>query len=125
VLPKDTARALAPAVLSAELRARSADMKARQSAKIRELISALVTEGFRTLEEQAKVLGLSRSTTWTIAKANHKSSGLSGTIINRILLAPQLPPRARGILLEYVREKCAGLYGHKDAQRRRFAARLR
>jgi predicted DNA-binding transcriptional regulator AlpA len=73
-----------------------ADMKARQSAKIRELREALVASGFLTLDEQSKVLGLSRSTTWTILKGNHKASGLSAAIIDRMLAAPRLPPaRAR------------------------------
>ena len=101
-----------------------ADMKTRQSLKIRELGQALVGAGFLTLDEQAKALGLSRSTTWTILKASHKSSGLSATIINRMLASPQLPPLARSRILEYVEEKAAGLYGGSRTQRRRFAARL-
>src|SRR5262249_11704985 len=43
-------------------------MKARQSAKIREIAEALVCAGFVKLDAQAKVLGLCRSTTWTILK---------------------------------------------------------
>jgi len=53
-----------------------AEMKARQAAKIRELGHALVDSGFMTLDEQAKALGLARSTTWTILRASHKGSGL-------------------------------------------------
>jgi hypothetical protein len=48
------------------------EMKARQAAKIRELGHALVDGGFLTLDEQSKVLGLARSTTWTILRASHK-----------------------------------------------------
>ena len=99
-------------------------MKARQSSKIRELGGALVTAGFLTLDEQATALGLCRSTTWTMLKANYKASGLSATIINRMLAAPQLPPLVRAKVLEYVEEKAAGLYGHSKTQRRRFTARL-
>jgi hypothetical protein len=99
-------------------------MKARQSSKIRELRDALLSAGFVTLDRQAKALGLSRSTTWTILKGNHKASGLSASIISRMLAAPQLPPLARSKILEYVEEKAAGLYGGSRAQRRRFAARL-
>lgn len=98
--------------------------KARQSSKIKELGEALIASGFRTLDQQAKVLGLSRSTTWTLLKANHKSSGLSATIITRVLMAPQLPPPVRAKILEYVEEKAAGLYGHNSTQRRRFIAHL-
>ena len=101
-----------------------AALKARQAAKIRELGDALVTAGFATLDEQAEVLGLSRSTTWTILKANHKASGLSASIINRMLAAPRLPTSARAKLLEYIREKSAGLYGGNRSQLRRFANRV-
>lgn len=99
-------------------------LKARQSVKICELRGALVGEGFRTLDEQAQALGLCRSTAWTILKGQHKSSGLSATIINRILTTPQLPQLVRLKILEYVAEKAAGLYGHSPTQQRRFVARL-
>ena len=102
----------------------TARMKARQSSKIRELAEAVKSAGFLTLDEQAKALGLSRSTAWTIRKASHKASGLSASIINRMLAAPKLPPSARTRILEYVEEKAAGLYGGSRSQRRKFAARL-
>jgi hypothetical protein len=102
----------------------SVEMKARQSAKIRELAEAIQAAGFLTLDQQAKVLGLPRSTAWTLRKANHKASGLSASIINRMLACPQLPPLARSKIIEYVEEKAAGLYGGPAAARRRFAARL-
>ena len=44
----------------------TARMKARQSSKISELAEAVKSAGFLTLDEQAKALGLSRSTAWTI-----------------------------------------------------------
>jgi hypothetical protein len=99
-------------------------MKTRQSSKIRELAEAVESAGFLTLDEQAKALGLSRSTAWTIRKAIHKASGLSASIINRMLAAPHLPPLARTKILEYVEEKAAGLYGGSRSQRHKFAARL-
>src|SRR5437016_9750609 len=43
----------------------TARMKARQFSKIRELVEAVKSAGFLTLDEQAKALGLSRSTAWT------------------------------------------------------------
>jgi hypothetical protein len=79
--------------------ARRHNMKARQTSKIRELGEALVASGLRTLDEQAKALGLPRSTTWTILRANHKASGLSATVINQTLSAPQLPPLVRATIL--------------------------
>ena len=101
-----------------------AEMKARQTSKLRQLADALIAAGFRTIGEQAKVLGLSRSTTWTILNSNHKGSGLSAAIANRIFAAPRLPQPVRSLLVEYTGEKAAGLYGGSMAQRRKFAARL-
>jgi hypothetical protein len=100
------------------------EMKERQSAKIRELKEALVTAGFFTLDGQAEVLGLCRSTTWTILQGNHKASGLSATTVRRVLAAPQLPPFVQVKILEYVEEKAAGRYGHSKTQRRKFIALL-
>jgi len=99
-------------------------MKARQSSKIRELGDALIVEGYLTLDEQAKALGLGRSTTWTLLKGNHKTSGLSAGVINRMLAAPQLPALVQAKILEYIDEKIASFYGHNNTQLRRFTARL-
>jgi hypothetical protein len=99
-------------------------MKARQSSKIRELAETVEAAGFRTLDEQAQILGVPRSTAWTIRRGSHKASGLSASIINRMLAAPMLPPLVRAKILEYVEEKAAGVYGGSRSQRRRFAARL-
>jgi hypothetical protein len=101
-----------------------AEMKARQSAKIKELKDVLVTAGMCTLAEQADALGLSRSTTWSLLKGGHKSSGLSAKTINRILAKPRVSPLVREKILEYVEEKAAGRYGHSRFQRRRFIAQL-
>ena len=102
----------------------SAEMKARQLSKIRELAETVEAAGFLTLDEQAKILGLPRSTVWTIRRGSHKATGLSASIINRMLAAPTLPPLVRAKILEYVQEKAAGLYGGSRSQCRRFAARL-
>jgi hypothetical protein len=102
----------------------SAAMKARQSSKIRELAEAVEAAGFLTVDEQAKVLGVPRSTAWTIRKASHKASGLSASIINRMLAAPELPLMVRAKLLEYIQEKATGLYGGSQSQRRKFTTRL-
>ena len=101
------------------------EMKARQSLKIREFETALIKVGHTTLDQQARVLGLSRATTWTLLKGAHKSSGLTATIINRMLEAPYLPSLVQAKIIEYVQEKIAGAYGHNKTQVRRFAARLR
>ena len=101
-----------------------AKAKTRQSHAIRQLSNALAEAGFVTVDEQAKVLGLCRSTMWTIAKGNHKGSGLSATTINRALAAPHLPALVRAKFLAYVEEKAAGRYGHGKTQRRKFIAQL-
>jgi predicted DNA-binding transcriptional regulator AlpA len=99
-------------------------IKARQSAKIREFAQALVAAGIASLDDQARVLGLSRSTTWTIVSGAHKSTGISATLIDRMLASPTLPQSLHAKILEYVEEKAAGRYGHSRAQRRRFIESL-
>jgi len=99
-------------------------MRERQSAKIRELRPALVTSGIFTLDEQAEVLGLCRSTAWTVLNGQNKTGGLSAPTINRILAAPRLPAFVRAKILEYVEEKAAGRYGHGKGARRKFIALL-
>ncbi len=95
------------------------DLKTRQAAKVREIGEALVTAGHDNLDDQAAALGLSRSTTWTIIRGTHKSSGLSAAILNRMLSAPDLHSLVRRKILEYTLEKSAGLYGtHRNCQRR-------
>jgi hypothetical protein len=100
------------------------EMRSRQRSKIRELGAALATAGLFNLDPQANALGLSRSTTWTILKGQHKASGLSAKIINRMLAAPDLPSPVRTMILEYVAEKTAGCYGDCKAKVRKFRARL-
>src|SRR5215470_15690361 len=99
-------------------------LKARQAAKIREIGESLTTLGLRTLDEQAKALGLPRSTTWTVLKAFHKSSGLSARVINHMLASPNLPPTVRDRIVSYVEDRLAGKHGHTKTQLNRFARRL-
>ena len=101
-----------------------AKMKARQSAKIREIADALISAGFRTIDAQAKILGVCRSTAWTLLKSTHKGSGLSAKVISRILAVRQLPPLVRTKVLEYVEEKASGQYGHSARLRRKFVIAL-
>ena len=100
------------------------DYKARQTIRIKEVGAALAASGLVALDEQARALGLSRSTAWAVLKANHKASGLTVPTINRMLSSPELPPNVRFTILKYVEEKLAGLYGHNKKQLRRFAARF-
>jgi hypothetical protein len=94
--------------------------KDRQRLKIKEIGAALYEAGHVSLDEQARVLGLSRSTTHAILQANHKSTGLTAVLINRMLKSPRLPSAVRAKILQYAEEKAAGLYGHTDRLRRKF-----
>ena len=89
----------------------SASGRAQQRLKIEEIGATLAECGFVMLDEQAYVLGLSRSTSWTIIRGTHKTSGLSAMTINRMLANRRLPPRVRLKILEYVAEKMSGAYG--------------
>jgi hypothetical protein len=100
------------------------ELKARQASKIAEIRQALIAAGFDTVSNQAVVLGLSRSTAWAVLRGAHKSSGLSTSVINRILRSQELPPAARKIIEEYVQEKLRGAYGHSQAQLQTFRAQL-
>jgi len=97
---------------------------ARQMRKIAEFRDVLIQEGHLTLAAQAAALGLGRSTTWAVLRANHKASGLSASIIVRMLKAPHLPSSVREKVVEYLEEKRAGSYGHNKRQIERFAAGL-
>src|SRR3974390_2403510 len=93
--------------------------KAKQASKLAELREALVSAGCDTVAKQAAVLGLRRSTTWALL--NHdKRAGPSAIIIKRILSSPDLPPRARRKIEEYVEEKICGRYGHSGRSAQAF-----
>src|SRR5436305_274025 len=102
----------------------TSDQRNCQAQKIREIATAVTAAGFTTLDEQARVLGLSRSTTWTILQPKHKTSGLSTAVIQRMLSAPTLPITVRARLIEYLQEKALGRYGHNESQLRRFRGSL-
>jgi hypothetical protein len=113
-----------PTLVRLQAQGRWAAKQAQQQCKIREIGYALASTGFCTLDDQAKALGIGRSTTWTILKAAHKSSGLSAGLIERILQSPQLPPEVRATVLQYAEAKAVGAYGHNPAQRQKFCVRL-
>ena len=100
------------------------EMRKRQNAKIEELRNALAASGLRKLDMQAEALALPRSTTWHLLKGNHKGSGLSVSVIKRILAAPRLPSPVRVKVLEYIAEKAAGLYGGSQFRLNKFISQL-
>jgi hypothetical protein len=99
-------------------------MYSQQCSKILEIRDALIAQGFVSLDEQAGALGLSRSTTWSLLKANYKRTGLSASVIKRMLASNSLPALVRCKLSEYIDEKAAGAYGHNGKQRHRFINQL-
>ena len=98
-------------------------MKARQRQKIDKLRAVLARDDL-TVSEQAERLGLSRSTAHALLRRDYKNSGLSASVINRMLAAADLPLEARAIIHEYNTEKSEGLYGHSVLQRQKFLASL-
>ena len=98
--------------------------RARQCKKIEEICKTLVACGLVALDDQAQALGLCRSTTWTLLRGIHKSSGLSASTVNKILSAPRLPASVRLKVLEYVAEKVTGEYGDRSHRLRAYVRRL-
>ena len=100
---------------------RCSELKAKQTDKIIKIRASLVANGFKTLTSQARALGLLRSTAWNLLSGHHKASGLSASIIKRILSSSELPDATRKVVEEYVEEKLKGTYGHDRAALRRFS----
>jgi len=92
--------------------------------KISNICDALIASGFDTLDKQAEVLGLPRSTMWSILHGNHKKSGLSATLVTRMLKSPRLPASVRARIVEYIEAKVGEGHGQNRKQQRRFRARL-
>ena len=99
-------------------------LKAHQSRKIAEIGAALRAAGLLTLPAQTEVLGLLRSTTYTIVRAEHKNTGITGKIIAQMLRSPRLPLTVRAAIEEYAGEKASGVYGNNKRQQRRFLSWL-
>jgi hypothetical protein len=98
--------------------------KELQLARIREIGHTLASMGYTTIDQQSAILGICRSTAWTLVKSCHKASGLSAHLIKQMLAAPALPPAVRQKILEYVHERATGLYGHSRSQCQKFLDRL-
>jgi len=63
---------------------------------------ALIESGNSTLDAQARALGLSRSTAWTVIGAKHKAGRLSLKTTRRMLANPRLPAPVRAAVEAYV-----------------------
>jgi hypothetical protein len=99
-------------------------LRERQTETLRALRLALIAHGINSVDEQAKVLCLPRSTTWFVLQCNHKWRGLNAAQVVRMLRSERLPEEARRVVMRYARERADGAYGHTEAMRRKFLMRL-
>jgi hypothetical protein len=81
---------------------------------------ALIACGYTKLDQQAKALGINRSTAWTIIKSKHKCGRLNNKTTQRILANPNTPPPVRVVVLQYLTERSGG-----SMKRRRNLVRTR
>jgi hypothetical protein len=88
-----------------EVRAANSVRPHNEPIGIRHIAEALIACGYTSLDEQAKALGLNRSTAWTIVKAKHKLGRLSAKTSRRILANPQLPAPVRAVIQQYLIER--------------------
>jgi hypothetical protein len=84
------------------------------SLELGRISEALISSGYRSVDEQAEALGVGRSTAWTIANNKHKLGRLSNKTILRILANPQTPPAVRAALEQYVIERSRGARRKRD-----------
>jgi hypothetical protein len=70
---------------------------------------ALIACGYTKLDQQAKALGINRSTAWTIIKMKHKLGRLNNKTTQRILANPNTPPPVRTVVLRYLAERPVAL----------------
>ena len=70
----------------------------RRKVAIQHIADALINAGYISLDEQAKALGLSRSTAWTIVKRKHKIGRLNAKTTRCILANPDTPVSVRAII---------------------------
>ena len=73
------------------------EKKTIYSIELQSISEALISSGYTSLDQQAKALGVGRSTAWTITKNKHKLGRLSAKTINRILYqSPNSSKRSPG-----------------------------
>ena len=63
---------------------------------------ALIQSGYKSLDAQARALGLSRSTAWTVIKHHHKLGRLHSTTTAKMLANPALPDQVRAAVEAYL-----------------------
>src|SRR6476659_5259704 len=72
---------------------------------LQQIREALIKSGYSKLDQQAKALGVRRSTAWIIVKAKHKLGRLNAKTARCILSNPDTPPSVRSVIEKYVGEE--------------------
>ena len=72
---------------------------------LQQIAEALVKAGHKSLDDQARALGIHRATAWTIVKTKHKLGRLNAKTTRRILENPDTPPSVRAIVAKYLAER--------------------
>jgi hypothetical protein len=93
--------------------------------KIQNIMRALASSGRTSLDDQARALGLHRSTVWTLKRDKHKLARLSAKTIERIIANPETPPLVLAAVQEYVREKLGAVEDYGDKQREQTGNRTK
>ena|SRR5216683_6035569 len=92
-------------ILRLVLMSMSGDATRKYTVKLHHISEALIASGYASLDDQAKALGIHRSTAWTIVKAKHKLGRLSTKTTKRILANPATPAPVRAIIQRYLAER--------------------
>jgi hypothetical protein len=71
---------------------------------IEAIAKVLKSSGYRSLDQQAKALGLNWATAWTIIRNKHKVGRLSKKTTSRILKNPDTPRAVRLLVQRYLAE---------------------
>jgi len=93
----------------------------RPTMPLQQIAEALVEAGHKSLDDQARALGIHRATAWTIVKTKHKLGRLNAKTTQRILANPDTPPVVRAVIEKYLSERLEVLV-HRKTQRRTKSA---
>ena len=83
----------------------STSSRLRQTTTVEQIADALIADGYTSLDQQAKALGIHRSTAWTIIKTKHKLGRLNVKTTQKILANPETPPAVRTVVEKYLIER--------------------
>jgi hypothetical protein len=83
----------------------SSGARRKYATNIQHIADALVAAGYKSLDKQAKALGIHRATAWTIIKTKHKLGRLNTNTTHRMLANPDLPPSVRDVIQKYITER--------------------